>query len=271
MSIKSTLKNLSLNAFKDILCFSLTLLFSSLAYSQSLSNKQNYYKPQGSATMTNSYLIAKSDEESSLWDQASDSGSTLDASSEFPDDDVFQNKSKKKKKRSRLHPHWGFGLGISPTTIQVQTTSSYYNLKGTGFLIRILYDKPLNRFFTLMGGATYLPLSGTQADSKLGTAKFEANYTALEMNARFNFQGDPQQGVWLGGGGSYLLGHGSSNVVASSSITNRFAFQASAGYNASMGNEFLMLRGDYYIHPEASSKSGYVKIAQSSISAIYFY
>lgn len=189
------------------------------------------------------------------------------------DDDFFKNNTKKKKKHiSLLLPHWGFGLGVAPTTIEVKSKTASYTLKSTNFVVKVSYDKPLKKKLSLLLGGSLLPISGSQVDSTLGVAKFEANYTALEASLRMNLLGSPIQGLWLGGGASYLfIGKGSSNVVSASSITSRFVTQINVGYNAEMGSEYLMFRFDYYIHPNALSAAGSVAIAQTVLSASYFY
>lgn len=248
-----------------ILVFLVLLLwFSPLASGHSVRYKSN--TKEFNAASDDNTLPSENPEESSLWSH--DNGGDP-----FGEDEFFKNNSKKKKKKGPiLHPHWGFGLGFAPTTIQVKSKTAFYNMKSSNFVIKISYDKPIKKNLSLLFGGSLLPVTGSQADSVLGTAKFEANYTALEANARFNFFKNPMHGPWVGAGASYLLiSKGSSNVVASSGITSRLVYQINIGYNAQMGSDYLMFRADSYIYPEAKSSSGYVRINQTLFTANYFY
>lgn len=252
---------------KIIVILVLLVLNSPTALSYSLKYKSNSKDFNSSSDAEESPSPSPgSDEESSLWSQ-DNAGDT------FADDDFFKNSAKKKKKKgSSFLSRWGFGLGVAPTTIQVKSKTAFYNLKGSNFVVKISYDKPIKKNLSLLFGGSLLPVSGSQVDSALGIAKFEANYTALEANVRFNFFKNPMQGPWVGAGATYLLiSKGTSNVVTSSSIASRLVYQMNLGYNAQMGSEYLMLRADYYVYPEAQSSSGYVRINQTVFSAHYFF
>lgn len=266
---------MKLTGLKAIVLLVLSSLCTSiLTYNPSFASSLLPYKYKSNAKDFNSSSLDEespspspgSDEESSLWSQ-DNSGDP------FGEDDFFKNNTKKKKKKgSTLLPHWGFGLGVAPTTIQVKSNTSAYNLKASNFVIKISYDKPIKKNLSLLFGGSLLPVNGSQVDSALGIAKFEANYTALEANGRFNFSKNPMHGPWVGAGASYLLiSKGTSNVVASSSISSRMVYQANLGYNAQMGSEYLMFRADYYLYPEAKSFNGYVRVNQTVFSAHYFF
>lgn len=261
-------KVLKATALQALFSFSLFLLTptTSLASTHSFYKYKSNSSEQGSLDEEAPSPPSSSDEESSLWSQ----DNTGDP---FGEDDFFKNNTKKKKKKgSSLLPHWGFGLGIAPTTIQVKSNTSTYNLKASNFVVKISYDKPIKKNLSLLFGGSLLPVNGSQVDMKLGMAKFEANYTALEANGRFNFFKNPMQGTWVGAGASYLLiSKGTSNVVASSSIASRLIYQINLGYNAQMGTEYLMFRADYYLYPEAKSLNGFVRVNQTVFSAHYFF
>ncbi len=218
----------------------------------------------------NSYQQSDLEEDSAFWDQSFDKKKPNNSSDE--NNELKKTTRRKKKKPAPPTSLWGFGLGIAPTTIQVKTNTNLYTLKGSNFVVKLSFDKPLRKYINLLAGASLLPSNGSQADSTLGYAKFEANYISFEANGRFSFFGTPLEGPWMGGGGSYLwINKGSSNVVASASITSRFIYQINVGYNARMSTDFLMFRADYYIHPEARSSNGDVKIDQMVFSVSYFY
>lgn len=167
---------------------------------------------------------------------------------------------------------WGFGLGISPTTIKVQDGSYKNNLKGNNFIIKISYDKPIRRLVSLLLGGGLLPISGTEADPLLGTAKMDANYLSFEGNLRVCLSGKASDGLWFGGGLNYLKSSSrSSNVVDPSSMGDRVLFQISAGYNSGMSAEYLMYRADLLMHPSSTSASNSVNVSQYVLSAIYFF
>jgi hypothetical protein len=188
-------------------------------------------------------------------------------------DNPFENtQSYQGNEAPNAHPRkarWGFGMGITPTTIRVSDSTGSNTLRGNNFLVRVAYDKPFHRKFTIMLGAGLFPISGTQADDSLGTAKMEAEFLSFEGNLRLHPTGNAQQGPWFGSGLNYLrVSRASSNVVSESSITNRTVLQLSAGYNMRMGSEYLMFRGDMMMHSGADSS---VSISQSVFSAIYFF
>ncbi len=169
--------------------------------------------------------------------------------------------------------HWGFGLGVTPTNIDVTTETKVNHLKGTNFVIRVAYDKPLKKAFSVLMGASYLPLAGTQPDTDLGLAKVDANYYSFDINGRVSIFGTPLQGPWIGGGLNYLRASATatSNVIAPQSMSSRTPFQINVGYNSRMDSEYLMFRGDMLIHPQASSGTYNIKITQYVFSAIYFF
>lgn len=163
---------------------------------------------------------------------------------------------------------WGFGVGIAPTEIRVSEGQFSNTLKGDNFVVRVAYDQPLQKNLSALLGINILPISGTQADDTLGTAKMDATYLSLEGNLRLSFFRTPSKGPWISGGFNYLRAQNrSSNVVDPSSIENRYTFQVGAGFNASMGSEFLMFRADLLMHSASSS----VSISQQIFSAIYFF
>jgi hypothetical protein len=168
---------------------------------------------------------------------------------------------------------WGFGLGISPTTIKVQEGTYRNHLKGNNFLVKINYDKPLRRLVSVLLGAGTLPISGSEPDTLLGTAKMEVNYLSFEGNLRLNFSGKASEGLWVGGGLNYLksTSPGSSNVVDPSSMGDRVLYQISAGYNSGMSAEYLMYRADILMHPSSTSSRNSVNISQTIFSAVYFF
>lgn len=168
--------------------------------------------------------------------------------------------------------HWGFGLGITPTTIQISDDFASNNLKGTNFVIRLSYDKPLAKMFSALLSAGTLPVAASQADSVLGTAKLDVAYYSFEAVGRVSFYGTPLQGPWLGAGVNYLrLNDASSNVIDPQSMGSHTVFQLCAGLNARMDYEYLMFRGDILFHPSSGGAGASVKITQYVLSATYFF
>ncbi len=189
------------------------------------------------------------------------------------DSSVFMNEKPSKKKSKKPIEHWGFGLGITPTFIQIQDSTSNRNLKGNNFVVKLSYDRPIKKKVNLLLGTSLLPLSGSQPDSQLGTAKFEANYLALELMGRINLSPNSMEGLWIGGGLDYLflLGKASSNVIDTSSVKSRLFPQISIGYNYSMAPEYLTFRFDWLLHTQNPTSGGSVNITQYILSAIYYY
>lgn len=188
------------------------------------------------------------------------------------DDSVFMNEKPKKKNKKSTH-HWGFGLGLTPTSIQVQEGATVRNLKGNNFVVRFSYDRPILQRVNLVLGANYLPISGSQADPQIGTAKFDANFLSLELMGRLNLNVNSMDGLWIGGGLNYFyhVGKASSNVIDSGSVTSLVIPQVSLGYNSLMSPEFLNFRVDGLYHTEKITQNGSVKITQYIISAIYYH
>lgn len=239
---------------------------------------------KGSVRIGDSTSLAEGDKPQSTPEITSHSEKVHASNNEEPRDLASQNdeannpfysydEAPNKGRKSSLG-RWGFGLGITPTTIQVSDGSKENSLKGTNFVVRVLYDKPIKKAVNLLLGASLLPLAGSQSDDTLGTAKVDASYYAFEANGRLGFTSDPRQGGWLGGGINILLAANStsSNVIDPNSMGGtRWLFQLNAGYNTKMSSDYLMFRGDMLIYPQSTMGDTYVRITQYVFSAIYFF
>lgn len=186
---------------------------------------------------------------------------------------LFENEQVRKKPRKKNKENWGFGLGISPTTIQIKDANQNRNLKGNNFVVRMSYDRPIQKKVNLLLGLSYLPLSGSQPDSQLGTAKFEVNYLSFEGGGRLQLSKSSLNGAWLGVSFIYLMNpsKANSNVIEPKSIKDKYLPVLHFGYNRQMDAEYLSFRLDWLLHTKTQTQTGFVNINQYILSAIYYY
>lgn len=197
---------------------------------------------------------------------------SFDSSDETQDAHELFKSNNAEGLKQRFPGHWGYGLGITPTQIQASSATSSHSMKGNNFVFRLLYDKPINKIFSLLLGGGNLPLSVSQPDNLLGTANVEANFVSLELNGRISLKQTPMEGLWIGAGLNYFSkSSATSNVVNTDYLNSKIIYQLCLGYNARMDSEYLMFRADYLIHPTYSSNFQKANTSQSVLTAIYFF
>jgi hypothetical protein len=176
------------------------------------------------------------------------------------------------RRPSKLPAYWGFGFGISPTTIVIKRGTLTNKMTASNFVARLCFDKQLDGNFSFLMGASYLPISGTQPDSSVGTAKFDSAFGSLDLSGRLSLF-SPIHGPWLSAGINMMssLTKPTSNLLDVSHIDKIVAFQLGVGYNKQMTPDYFTFRWDLIFHPQAVIDGTTLDFTHYIFSAIYFY
>lgn len=167
----------------------------------------------------------------------------------------------RKVMRARRSPHaWGVLLGMAQNTMKVNLTgASSVNMKGSGYLLEGLYQRPLDGKVEVLGrfGYNTLKASGTANTTGVcsnGNCSVDIGYLGFDGIIRYAVR-KPKTTFWVGGGLGFLFAvTKSSNVLDTGKISTNQKLLLSLGLDWNLDRRaFIPLQFDYAYFPNKNT------------------